>query len=72
MTASTLTIATADFPLLIPEDAVVGDRVRVTLTAVVRRIEGELIHVGTLGQAPGHSIGETEIELLVTDARRLS
>jgi hypothetical protein len=68
MTATRLIVNREEYPTLIPDTAAVGERYRVTLTGVVRRIEGELIDTTSI-DGPDYSIGESEVELLVIAAR---
>lgn len=68
---SHLTLHRADFPDLIPSNAVPGDRLRFVVTAIVRRVEDDLVDVTANGDIePRYLLGDTEVELLVVEARR--
>lgn len=72
MTATRLIVNRQEYPTLIPDTATVGDRFRITITGVVRRVEGELIETSTYRDGPDFSIGESEVELLIVAARTVA
>ena len=66
---SRLVITQEQFPEAVA-DVRVGDQLTFTVTATVRRIEGDLIDIQALGGRPEVMLGSVEVALFVNDIQR--